>query len=189
MKRFVDEFHEALAGELEALVDLDVYCDVLRLQGGDFYDQGLARSLCESACMVMIFTPTYFSAAHPYCAREYVAMKEIEAVRLPPGAEHGLIIPVVVRGFDELPAEISSRRQAYRFESFTMSDQRLSKNKKYSAEVGKLAHYIASRCRALRSLEVDCDGFAMPSDAAVMELASQFSPNPPPFPGRKAPCE
>ena len=189
MKRFVDEFYEALAGELEALVDLKVYRDVLRLQGGDFYNEGLARSLCESVCMVMIFTPTYFSAAHPYCTREYAAMKEIEAGRLPADAEHSLIIPVVLRGFDQLPHEIGSKRQVYKFDHFLTSDPRLSKNKKFSAEIGKLAQYVAERCRELRELEVDCIGYRMPGEDVVSALAARLTSSPPAFPGREAPGE
>jgi hypothetical protein len=47
MKRFVEDFHDALSSELEPLIDpLRVYRDVLRLEGGDFYNQALARSLC-----------------------------------------------------------------------------------------------------------------------------------------------
>jgi hypothetical protein len=186
MRRFVDEFYESLASELEALVDLKVYRDILRLQGGDFYNENLARSLCESVCMVMIFTPTYFSEANTYCTREYAAMKAIEAARLKPDAEHGLIIPVVLRNFDELPHEIKSKRQVYRFEHFLTSDPRLSKSKKGLAEIGRLAQYVAARCRELRQLEVDCRGYTMPGDEAVRALAAQLTSPPPLFPGREA---
>ena len=102
MRNFVVQFHDALASELETLTDLPVYQDSKRLQGGDFFNQQLSRSLCESVCMIMIYTPTYFSPDHLYCAREYVAMKDLEIKRLRriSAQGHGLIIPVVWRDFD-----------------------------------------------------------------------------------------
>lgn len=66
MRSFVEDLYEAISSELEPLTDLPVYRDVLRLQGGDFYNQALARSLCESVCMLMVFTPTYFNAKNTY---------------------------------------------------------------------------------------------------------------------------
>ena len=130
MKHFIEDFHDALSSELEPLIDpLRVYRDVLRLEGGDFYNQALARSLCESVCMIMIFTPTYFNSDHTYCTREFAAMCRIEEARLRANAEHGLIIPVVLRGFDQLPDEVKSRRQVYKFDQFLMSDEKLAKNK------------------------------------------------------------
>jgi hypothetical protein len=130
MTRFVSEFQEALESELEPLVDLPVYRDDKRLQGGDFFNEALAKGLCESVCMIMVFAPTYFSPDHTYCTREYLAMKQLEARRLREAAQpqrtlHGLIIPVVLRGFDKLPAEILSQRNAYRFERFAPSQKKL----------------------------------------------------------------
>ena len=55
-------------------MELQIYRDVRRLQGGDFYNRELARSLYESVCMIMIYTPTYFSAEQLYCTREFAAM-------------------------------------------------------------------------------------------------------------------
>jgi len=187
MTRFVEEFSDVLASELAMLVELEVYRDVLRIQGGDFYNEALARSLCESVCMVMIFTPTYFSEAHPYCTREYAAMKEIEARRLEPGAEHGLIIPVVLRNFDQLPDEIRSTRQVYKFEQYFTCDPRLSKNKSFAKEIAGLAQYVAARCRELRELQVDCSGYSMPDEEAARTLAARLTSPPPGFPGREVP--
>jgi len=185
MKRFIEDFYEALASELEALVDLRIYRDQLRLEGGDFYNQALATSLCESACMIMIFTPTYFSSEHSYCAREYAAMKLLEKQRLPPGQQHGLIVPVVLRGFDQLPEEIKSHRQAYKFDHFFLSDQKLVKNKNFNLEMKKMADYIAARCRELQGVQTDCGDFEIPAENAVQDLLSHLSGRVSPFPGRE----
>ena len=61
MMPFVKQFIDALASELELLTELPVYRDLDRLQGGDFFNRQLGRSLCESVCMVMVYTPIYFS--------------------------------------------------------------------------------------------------------------------------------
>ena len=189
MRRFVEDFYQALASELEALVDLPVYRDVTRLEGGDFYNQALARSLCESVCMIVVYTPTYFNARNRYCTREYAAMKELETARLAriqaPG-NHGLIIPIVLRGFDQLPGEIGERRQVYKFDQFLLSDEALSKNRNYNAEIKKMAEYIAARCRELEELEPECDEFELPTDQAVEELVLELSGRAPRFPGREA---
>ena len=186
MKHFIEDFHDALSSELEPLIDpLRVYRDVLRLEGGDFYNQALARSLCESVCMIMIFTPTYFNSDHTYCTREFAAMCRIEEARLRANAEHGLIIPVVLRGFDQLPDEVKSRRQVYKFDQFLMSDEKLAKNKRFNTEIKKMAEYIAARCRELRGMAIDCADFGMPGDDEVKTLLARVAGQPAVFPGRE----
>ena len=77
-ERILTDLSTALSNELGLLRNEGVFVDRERLQGGMFYNEALARALCESACMVMIFTPTYFDTAHTFCAREYKAMEELE---------------------------------------------------------------------------------------------------------------
>jgi hypothetical protein len=185
MMRFVEQLHEALASELEALTDLKIYRDTLRLQGGDFYNAALARSLCESVCMVMIFTPTYFSPEHRYCAREFAAMSALEKSRPHVGTEHGLIIPVVLRGFDELPVIIRSNRQVYRFERYSVSGPKLIRNRRFDAEIQRMAQYIAARVHELRDDAFDCSGFDIPGEGDVNELLGEMASRPAAFPGRE----
>ncbi|MCI0513043.1 toll/interleukin-1 receptor domain-containing protein, partial [candidate division KSB1 bacterium] len=73
MEKFVDDLCAALQNEVIMLTGMHAYLDKTRLQGGNFYNVELARSLCQSVCLIMVFTPQYFSASHPYCAREYKA--------------------------------------------------------------------------------------------------------------------
>ena len=67
-QRFVREFYDGLAGELEAQLgrEVGVFLDQQRLQGGDFFNEQIARDLCASSCFVMIYTPAYFSLTHSY---------------------------------------------------------------------------------------------------------------------------
>jgi hypothetical protein len=184
MGRFVEQLHDALASELEPLTELKIYRDTQRLQGGDFYNTALARSLCESVCMIMIFTPTYFSREHRYCAREFHAMTELETRRIGAGAEHGLIIPVVLRGFDDLPDRVRSRRQVYRFEQFSVSGRPIVRNRRFDADIRRMASYIAERVREVGNDAFDCGGFQLPSDDDVTELVSSLAVGPAVFPGR-----
>jgi hypothetical protein len=82
-QRFIEELHRALADELELLRGQPVYVDKDRLQGGDFYNEALARSVYESATQIIVYQPDYFDLSHPYCAREYRAMRSLESERLP----------------------------------------------------------------------------------------------------------
>lgn len=185
MKNFVEDLYEAISNELEPLTILPVYRDVLRLQGGDFYNQALARSLCESVCMVMVFTPTYFNAKNTYCTREYMAMKDLEGKRRHPSNHHGLIIPIVLRGFDQLPDEIKKQRQIIKLDQYALTEPKLSKDSRFQPEIKKVAEYIAARCRELRNLQIDCEEFQIPTHEQVEAEASALSGEVPPFPGRE----
>jgi len=172
MRSFAEQFHEALASELEPLTDLPVYQDSKRLQGGDFFDQQLPRNLCESVCMVMIYTPTYFSPDHLYCAREYAAMKELEGRRLSSLSDrsHGLIIPVVLRDFDRLPEEIKNSRQVHQLDQFGLASVTITRIQGYAANIRSLAAYIAERCRDLEQVDPGCDESEWPAQDAVKGL-------------------
>jgi hypothetical protein len=117
-ERIINDLSDALASELEAWLEQDVYVDRERLKGGEFYNEALAQALCESVCMILIFTPTYFSIDHTFCAREYKAMERLEEQRFQAlggrvDKRRGLIIPIVFRGEDYLPKEIKERRLYY----------------------------------------------------------------------------
>ena len=181
----MEEFDEALASELEAHTALPIYRDDKRLQGGDFFNPALARSLCESVCMIMVFTPTYFDSDHPYCTREYLGMKHLEEVRLTGAATHGLIIPVILREQDGLPAEIFGVRQAHDFKHFsTAGGRKLIRDRRYMPTVERIARYIADRCRELRDHEPECEQFQLPDVDAARSLTRLISAPAPPFPGR-----
>ena len=117
-RKLVESFYQALSGELDLYIrGSRVYLDRERLRGGDFFSQELATQLCRSVCMVLLFDPSYFDLASPYCAREYKAMLDLEEQRrmcCPAGM--GLIIPVIIRGEKLLPDEIKNSRQFYSFE-------------------------------------------------------------------------
>lgn len=108
----VTTFAEQLGNQLALLMPkCEVYRDDDRLKPGFFPRPALAQAICESSCMVMLFTPGYFDEGHPFCALEYLAMQGLERKRAPHLAPNvGLIIPVVISGEDAMPDEVRQRK-------------------------------------------------------------------------------
>jgi len=79
MQRFKATLADALRCYLEPYFDNEdeLFVDVEQLGGGDDLDRKIARAMCESVCMVLIYTPKY--EAHAYTRREYAAMRRLEA--------------------------------------------------------------------------------------------------------------
>lgn len=116
--KFIRKFRDELGGCLELYLDpadFGVYLDEERLKGGDFFNKQLAESLCRSLCMVMIYTNPYFHEEKRYCAREYSAMESLEKKRVPLDENYGLIIPISVMGFEDVPDTIKKNRTCYDF--------------------------------------------------------------------------
>jgi hypothetical protein len=174
-----------------------VYVDTDRLQGGDFYNEALARNLFDSATMVMVYTPTYFSNEHTYCAREYKAMAALERDRLAwLGASqlssHGLIIPIVLRGSRYLPDEIRRSRQYYNFEGFQLGDRRLSRHPKFAPTIRNIAAYISERFQEMQSLPEGLFGgreqFFLPGDDEIRDFLRVVAGFRMPFPRGDSAC-
>jgi hypothetical protein len=190
-ERFIEDFFQALRNELDVRLEEKIYLDRDRLKGGTFFNPALAGALCKSVCMLMIYTPTYFSRQHSYCAREYFAMENLERERLkglPAGyaRENGLIIPVVLRGKESLPPEIRSHRQFYNFEGFSLTSRALSKNRDYSKTVQEIADVVEKRSRMFSALGTDftcgCDTFSFPTEDEVRPWIERMAPAAPAFP-------
>jgi hypothetical protein len=192
-ERIINDLYDALESELETWLDEKVYLDRERLKGGDFYNEALAKALCESVCMIMIFTPTYFSADHTFCAREYKAMEKLEERRFQALGERvdkrrGLIIPIVFRGADYLPKEIKDRRLYYNFDKFLMSDVEISRHPEYAPKILEIAELIRKHYDALKAAASDpcqgCENFSLPSEDEIKQWLDQVQGTTVPFPGR-----
>jgi len=171
--------------------DKDVYIDWDRLKGGDFYNEALAKALCHSVCMIMVFTPTYFDKKHTFCAREFMAMQDIEKRRLEligRCGNHGLIIPIIFRGKDYLPQFISNKRQCYFFDNYylTKGDENiLATSREFSIMIRDIAGYIFQRYNELKYVwdgSKECNEFRLPSEEDVSPLLVEFIA---PFPGHR----
>ena len=189
-RQFINDLFEGLSGELETLHSGKVFVDWDRLRGGDFFNQALARALCRSVCMVLVYTPMYFDLERPYCAREYRAMLDLEEQRLaalggPVGSTSGLIIPVVFRGRDRLPQEIVNKRHCHDFGDFTLYGRHMYEHVDYAPKIKEIAEYIRDRCDEFRSKPEafdDCDSFDFPSEETIRPWLEKVAGSPPPFP-------
>ena len=188
------DFHSSLDRELRHWTPLPIYRDETRLHPGDFFNRELALALCESACMVMIYTPTYFDKFSTYCAREYKAMEILESRRLAQlgyerNYQHGLIIPVVYRGVDIFPAYVSGVRNYYKFDKFHVCGKSYLRNNQYQDLIKQIAIYIYERCNELNALDVDpceiCGSFEIPPAEEIHGWLSPLLPPKPIFPGRR----
>jgi hypothetical protein len=109
----------------------------------------------------------------------------LEVQRTSAGTENSLIIPVVLRRFDDLPASIRSHRQVYRFEQYSVSGRRIVRDRRFDADIRKMAEYIADRTREVRDHAIDCNEFRLPADEDVADLVSSMAGRPALFPGRE----
>jgi len=190
---FVREFVAALNDEMGVLTRKEVWIDYERLQGGYRYNQLIAADLCKAACMIVIYTPLYFDSEHNYCAREYKAMELLEEQRRAQlanrfTASRGLIIPVVLRGMDDLPKAIKDDRQAYDFEDLLLSDVRIKIREMYAKEIRGMAQYVVACVSQLERLSEelrvdlcgDCDEHCLPSEVEAKSFVEALLGRPVP---------
>ena len=190
VRGFVEQFKAALKGELEPLVDRPLFIDE-GLRAGDLWERELAIALCESVCMVVIYSPVY--ERRPYCGREFEAMVQLEQRRrqlLPINSPPlGLIIPVVLRGFKQLPPRIAQQRQALDFSHFTLADEQMKRNPGFAPRIREVAERIQAHFLTLEALEAqaceDCGQFSLPpADQVQPWRGPSVTPWQPVFPNR-----
>jgi hypothetical protein len=168
-----------------------VYFDDKRLVPGYQYDEKLAEAICRSACMVIVYWPSYLES--DYCKKEIEAMLDIEERRRQfLGAElHGcrLFIPVILRGkFEELPERVIRDCQYLDYKAqATKPDFNIGDDDKTSDELYRIAEYIKSLCDKMKSasdaLFGKCQQYGFP--APPPQATDAIRPAPPqPFPGR-----
>jgi hypothetical protein len=165
---------EDLAREIKAYVDEPVFFDTERLKGGQFIHDTLALALCESVCMIMLYTPSYFHETQTFCTREYFGMKALEAERLALAPSHdrgsGLIIPIIVRGARFFPKTIRQERRAYDFQDYFLGAAPPKKSA-YRRDLDEIASYIRERHQMLRRLPArprPCEEFRLPAHSEIL---------------------
>lgn len=119
MKGFICQLTENLNSCIEPYFDEHVYYDKERLKPGYIYNAELAKAICQSVCMIVVYVPKY--ERHPYCLKEYKAMEIIEEKRLEliecTDPTRGMIIPIILRG--NVPSKIKNYRYYCDFTQFT----------------------------------------------------------------------
>lgn len=181
---YIEDIVEAIKGELDLRVAPEVFRDIERLRGGEFYNEALAEYLCKSMCMITLYSPIYFSADHTFCSREFKAMENLERERLSylPASDaktKGLIIVIALLDFKSIPAEIRSSRACYNFEPYTLRGS-MSRNPEFKAKIREIGQYIFDLYRlfgkALETSDIcnDCLDFTLPTDSEILPWLSQI---------------
>lgn len=167
MSKFKSDLVEALACYLEPHFDTEkeLFVDSEQLGGGDDLDQRIALALCESVCMIVIYTPKY--EAHGYTRREFAAMQLIEAERKLwyPMPSH-LTIPVIMTRHPVcLPPQITGPGMYVDFSRYTLATADLKTNPDYLPDINRIVQRIASHYHLLKSCAPpghDCSRFVLP---------------------------
>jgi hypothetical protein len=167
MSKFKNDLADALQCYLEPHFDHEdeLFIDSEQLGGGDDLDGRIARALCESVCMIVIYTPKY--EAHGYTRREFAAMQLIEQerrqwYRLP---SH-LIIPVIMTSHPlDLPRQITDNGMYVDFSRYTLASGDLKANPEFLPDIKKIVQRVAAHYHQLKRCippEHDCSQFVLP---------------------------
>lgn len=179
-ERFLRDFYEGLSSELAPLLDAEPFIDWERLQAGDQFSEHVARAICQSACMIVVYTPNYFSAVHTLTTREYVAMELLEERRsaeLPGKKNAGLIIPVILRRAHNLPPRLSER-PLYDFSSFLLSERSMTRNRAYRQLLRSIAERVAElnvKAADWPPHALDCGSFTLPTEDEIRPYLDEFA--------------
>ena len=154
----------------------------------------LAKSLCESVCLIVIYTQSYFSNIHLYCTQEYMAMEKMEEVRrrlIPNDPDYrGLIIPVVLRGLEFMPGVVKKYRNCYDFQSYTTACKRITRHPKLVGHVQQISRYIFLCYKLFEGLRddpcSDCQAYNLPTEDEARNWLARVAPTQEalPLPGR-----
>jgi len=174
---FIGQLSAALKDELEPWMDEDVYIDEEGVGPGDEHNERLARAICESVCMIVVWSPKY--ERHDYCLREFQAMTRLQGERrkLLGQAAHGhnFIIPVILRGRVYLPDYIKEYVDYSDFSSFTLAETDISRNPGYLKEIRRIAERIYERYRLFKDANLDvcttCGDERLPPAGGVVSWA------------------
>ncbi len=193
IRRFIEELEKALKSSLEPYLDQKVYIDEDRHKPGDRFNPKIARALCQSVCMILVYVPKY--GQHSYCVREYVAMESLEEQRrallgkkLP--AERGFIIPIVLRGrHEDLPPKLKGHIHYADFSRYTTASSDIGSTADYVKVIDDIANSVYELYQDLASAEADlctgCEEFKLPAEGNVKLWQSGGAPPGAPFPLRE----
>ncbi len=192
MKGFIDEFAATLSTYLEPYLDEEVYIDRDRLQPGYQFNEALARALCESACMIVVYVPRY--EKHTYCLREYAAMEALEKQRRQllgqtPNPDWGFIIPVILRGGDNVPERIKNSTHYCDFSKFTTASPKISANEAHVNDIENIAKVIHQIYSYFETQDLNpsgqCDSFRLPGESQIESWRDSARAPSSPFPLRE----
>jgi hypothetical protein len=185
----MEQLKQALEDYLGPLLSAEVFMDKPRLNPGYNYNEALAEAICESVCMIVVFSPLYEERS--YCLREFLAMENIEEKRKKILGEkydrkRRMIIPIVLRGKpQDLPPKIKDI-QYLDFSKILLAT--LTRNEEFDNAIDTIAAEIHKHYKDLKQLnspglDEQCNLFELPpeKEALTSWIKSTISIG---FPGR-----
>ena len=192
-EKLINQVFKAISDHVQMYThEHEVFFDRRRLVPGYQYDEQLAEAICRSACMVIVYWPSYLES--DYCQKEIRAMLECEQKRREILGDklHGcrLFIPVILRGnYEDLPEGVTKDCQYLDYKAqATRPSVNIGDDETTSEELYRIAEYIKLLCDKMK-LESDrlfdkCKEYGFPrpsSPAAPKEIRAAPTQ---PFPGR-----
>ena len=113
--------------------------------------------------------------------------ERLRLLPLPEDRNHGLVIPVILRGANSIPVEITSRRQYHDFSKFMLLDEELARHRLYAPKIREISNYIHERCCLFENAPIPEDGgetFRLPAQEAIRTWLEGITPAGMQFPGR-----
>ena len=169
--------------------DHPVYFDEKDLIPGYNYDERIAEAICRSACMVIVYWPSYLES--DYCKKKIEAMLNVEERRhrILGDKLRGcrLFIPIILRGkFDQLPDRVRNNCQYLDYYAQTVNPHfNIGDDPKMSQELLRIAEYIKGLCDKMKGererLFGNCQQFGFSSQEGMLEIPPAPQQ---PFPGR-----
>lgn len=154
----------------------EVFLDMDRLGPGCHYNEELSCAICQSICMIVVYTPNYKHKNHIYCQREYEAMEHIENERIKMLGgrvqNKGMIIPIIYRGDPpEIPPKITNSIHYCDFRKHSTASPHIKRIKKCVVEIEKIAKTICDYEKAFNEINIDpcckCNSFRLPSEEEI----------------------
>jgi hypothetical protein len=174
VKSFMEQLKQALVASIELYFRKEVYMDDRHTPGYNF-NEGIAQAICESVCMVVVFSPVYSDSN--YCLREFLAMENVENKRKQKlgnkfDRTSRMIIPIILRGdAEELPVKIKGINY-YDFSKFTLASLKISKKHKEVIEtIAKRIYDHYKNMSTINSnlIEDECNKFMLPSEEDALK--------------------
>lgn len=194
MKLFLEQLKATLENYIFLYsVDKEVYIDTQRLGPGCHYNEALSNAICQSICMIVVYTPSYGEKEHLFCQREYMAMESLEDKRIQMlGGKidnNGMIFPIIFRGDKaDIPSNIKDRIQYCDFSKFTTASSHIKKNSKYVRDIEQIAMIISSYYKAFKERDINpctgCESFSLPREEDIEPWEEKSKKTRSSFPGR-----
>jgi hypothetical protein len=125
MERLMKQVEDGLNSALGLYIKGKKVFTDKNLQPGDDFKKKLAKAICQSVCLIPIYTPSYEES--DFCLREFAMMEKIEEKRMQllgkkATTDERMIIPIIIRGKNDLPSKIADNIHFCDCTSISLSD-------------------------------------------------------------------